>query len=211
MGLWVYQQTGSVTNFAFIALASILPHLVLSPLASALVARWDRRKAMIFSDIGAGASTLLIAAFFFANRLEIWHIYLATALSSACGTFQWPAYTASISLLVPKKNLERANGMVQFGQAAAEVLTPILAGVLLVTIRLSDVILIDVATFIAAVCALLIVRIPLPASAPSEHKAKPSLLREAAIGWKYITVRSGLLGLLLFLGSSGSPGTLSSS
>ena len=144
LGLWVYQHTGSVTNFALIALSSILPHLLLSPLAGALVDRWDRRKAMIFSDIGAGLSTLLIAMFFFVNRLEVWHIYLATALSSACGTFQWPAYTAAISLLVPKKNLGRANGMVQFGQAASEILTPILAGVLLVTIRLSGIILIDV-------------------------------------------------------------------
>jgi MFS family permease len=198
LGLWVYQQTGSVTNFALIALSSILPHLLLSPLAGALVDRWDRRKAMILSDIGAGLSTLLIAVFFFANRLEVWHIYLATALSSACGTFQWPAYTAAISLLVPKKNLGRANGMVQFGQAAAEILTPILAGVLLVTMRLSGVILIDVATFLFAVGTLLVVRIPLPGSASSAHKEKHSLLHEAAYGWKYITARSGLLGLLLF-------------
>ncbi len=198
LGLWVYQRTGSVTNFALIALASILPQLLLSPLAGVVVDRWNRRTMMILSDIGAGASTLLIAAFFFTNRLEVWHIYLATALSSACGTFQWPAYTASISLLVPKKNLGRANGMVQFGQAASEVLTPILAGALLVTIRLSGVILIDVATFVFAVGTLLVVRIPLPAAAPSEHKAQPSLLHEAAIGWQYITTRSGLLGLLVF-------------
>jgi hypothetical protein len=33
---------------------------------------------------------------------------------------------------------------------------------------------------------------------PSAHKEKHSLLHEAAYGWKYITTRPGLLGLLLF-------------
>lgn len=197
LGLWVYQQTGSVTRFAFIALASILPHLLLSPLAGALVDRWDRRKAMILSDIGAGVSTFMIALLFFTHRLEVWHIYLATAMSAACGTFQWPAYTAAITLLVPKKNLGRANGMVQFGQAASEILTPILAGVLLVTIQMWGIILIDVTTFVFAVFTLLLVRIPLPATVSHPHK-QHSLLHEAVYGWKYITARSGLLGLLLF-------------
>lgn len=53
LGVWVYQRTGSVTQFALISLFTALPGIVFSPLAGALVDRWDRRWAMILSDAGA--------------------------------------------------------------------------------------------------------------------------------------------------------------
>jgi len=198
LGLWVYQRTGSVTQFALIALSSILPHLILSPLAGALVDRWDRRWVMILSDLGAGFSTFLIAALFFTDLLAVWHIYLITAISAAFDTFQWPAYSAAITLLVPKENLGRANGMVQFGQAASEIFAPVLAGILMVTIQMWGVLLIDFVTFLFAVGTLLIVRFPEHKTTTTEKEGKGHLLHEAMYGWKYITARPGLLGLLLF-------------
>ena len=57
LGVWVYQRTGSVTQFALISLFTALPGIVFSPIAGALVDRWDRRWAMIISDTGAGLST----------------------------------------------------------------------------------------------------------------------------------------------------------
>src|SRR5437868_13858431 len=43
LGLWVYQLTGSVTQFALILFSGTLPRILLSPLAGALADRWDRR------------------------------------------------------------------------------------------------------------------------------------------------------------------------
>src|SRR5512142_2579964 len=65
LGIWVYQRTGSVTEFALISLFTTLPAIVFSPMAGALVDRWDRRRAMILSDSGAGACTLTIALLLF--------------------------------------------------------------------------------------------------------------------------------------------------
>lgn len=58
LSVWVYQETGSATRLAWIAVASIVQGIVLSPFAGALVDRWDRRRAMILADAGAGSSTL---------------------------------------------------------------------------------------------------------------------------------------------------------
>ena len=128
LGVWVFQRTDSITQFALIGLFTVLPRVLLSPLIGPLVDRWDRRWAMILSDTGAGLSTLTIVLLLYGGRLEIWHIYLLAAVSAAFGTIQWPAYMASTTLLVPKGNLGRANGMSQFGQAASEILAPALAG-----------------------------------------------------------------------------------
>jgi DHA3 family macrolide efflux protein-like MFS transporter len=198
LGLWVYQHTDSVTQFAFIGLFTVLPSVVLSPLAGALVDRWDRRWVMILSDAGAGLCTLIMAFLFLTNRIEVWQIYLAAGASAAFGTFQWPAYSAATTLLVPKKHLGRANGMVQFGQAAAEILAPALAGVLVLAIQVQGVLLIDFVTFFFAVTTLLLVRFPRPGTTTAGQTSRGSLWRQASYGWRFITARRGLLGLLVF-------------
>ncbi len=71
---------------------------------------------MILGDAGAGLGTLALVLLFVAGRLDVWHIYLIAGISAAFSTVQWPAYTASTTLLVAKEHLGRANGMIQFGR-----------------------------------------------------------------------------------------------
>ncbi|MBN1933057.1 MAG: MFS transporter [Anaerolineae bacterium] len=194
LGVWVFEQTGSATQYALIGLFNVLPKIVLSPLAGVIADKWDRRLAMIVSDAGAGISTLVLALLLYAGRLEIWHIYALTAISASFSTIQWPAFAAATTLLVPQKDLGRTNGMMQLGQAAAEILSPALAGVLLGVVRLEGVILIDFATFILAVATLGCVRFPQPQE--MDNAPRVLLKQELAVGWKYIAARQGLLGLL---------------
>ncbi len=197
LGVWVYERTGSPTLFAFIGLFAVLPKVVFSPLAGALVDRLDRRRVMILADGGAGLSTLFVAVLLFSGRLELWHIYLSAAVSSLCGTFQWPAYSAAVSQLLPARNLGRANGMIQFGRAAAEIFSPLLAGTLMLSIRLQGVILIDVATFLFAMFTLLLVRFP-PLARQVPQPGPAALRADLTFGWRYILQRKGLLNLLYF-------------
>lgn len=74
------------------------------------------------------ATALLITL----GRLEVWHIYLTITLSLVFNTFGNLAYTANISLLVPKQHLGRASGMVQVADAVAQLVSPLLAGVLFI-------------------------------------------------------------------------------
>jgi MFS transporter, DHA3 family, macrolide efflux protein len=203
LGIWVYQQTNSITQFSLISLSIALPLILISPFAGAFVDRWSRRWVMIVSDFGSGLSTLAIALLLATNSLEIWHIYLATAASSTCKAFQLPAYKAAITMLVPKQYLSRVNGMVQLGQALGQLIAPILGGVLLVFIQLQGIILIDFGTFLLALIPLLVVRFPSPKDGMAEQpEKKEPLLRSIVYGWKYIAARSGLLGLLIFYATS---------
>ncbi|MGB5985303.1 MAG: MFS transporter, partial [Desulfobacterales bacterium] len=147
LGVYVYQGTGSVTQFALISLFVTLPTILLSPFAGALVDRWDRRTVLILSDTGAGLSTLAIFLLLASGRLEVWMIYLATGISSAFSAFQWPAYSASTALLVPKEHFGRASGMTQLNEAAAQIVAPAIAGAVVVTIGVQGVIFIDFVTF----------------------------------------------------------------
>jgi MFS family permease len=202
LGVWAFQRTGSVTRFALISFCASLPGILISPMAGALIDRYDRRWIMILSDTGAGLCTLVIALLLWAGRLEIWHIYIIVAVSSAFVAFQWPAHSAAITLLVPKQQLGRASGMVQSAQAAAQIVAPVMAGMLIGLVRVEGIALIDFATFLFAVSTLLIVRIPAPPKSMSEETSTGSLWQEALYGWRYLKVRPGLMQLLGFFAAT---------
>jgi MFS family permease len=121
LGVWVFQRTGSVTQFTLIVICTVAPGILLSPLVGALVDRWDRRLIMILSNVASGVSTFVIALLFFVGALQLWHIWILMAAISTSTAFLLPSYSASIALIVPQRHLGRASGLVQFGQAAGEI------------------------------------------------------------------------------------------
>lgn len=194
LAVWMYLETDSVTLLALIMLASTLPGIVLGPVAGALVDRWDRRKVMLVSDSSAGIATFVVALLFFTDSLALWHIYLMATIGSLANAFQEPAYTASVPLLVPKKHIGRANGLVQMGQAIGTLVAPVLAGVLVATTGLWGILVVDGATFAVAVTTLSLVRIPRPAAAPS---TTAHLWGQIVEGWQWLRARGGLFGFML--------------
>lgn len=198
LGVWVYQTTGSATQFSLIYLFTELPAILVAPVAGAIADRWDKRWVMILSDVGSALGTAAIALLFWLGKLEIWHIYLAMALSSTCKGFQVPTYNAIPTLLVGKENFGRANGMIQLGKAAGHLFSPILAGILVEIIQLQGIIAIDFATFGFALLTLLIVRLPDQQKSSDKNKNQTSFWTDINYGWQYILARSGLLMMLIF-------------
>ncbi|MCU0532502.1 MAG: MFS transporter [Hydrococcus sp. Prado102] len=198
LGVWVYQRTGSVTQFALISLFTALPLIAISPVAGAIVDRSDRRWIMILSNAGAAINTLAIALLLATNRLDVWHVYLTVVLKSTFSAFQWPAYTASTTLLVPKQYLDRASGLIQLGRAGSQLVSPVLGGLLLVSIQLQGIVLLDFLSFLFALVTLLGVRFPKAKTVIAPKKGKGSLLQGTVYGWRYLTARPGLLGLMIF-------------
>ncbi|HYR12201.1 MAG TPA: MFS transporter, partial [Longimicrobium sp.] len=193
--VWVYQKTGSAEAFGLLFFAATVPMVVLSPFAGALVDRWDRRRVLLVSDGLSALMTLAIAALLYTDTFRIWHFVLLSGLGSAVATFQMPAFTASVGMLVPKRHFARASGMMQTSEAVTGILTPLVAGVLVTTIGLWGILAIDVATFLIAVATLAAVKIPNPPPAPGPRQ---HLLREAHDGWVFVRQRPALLYLLIY-------------
>lgn len=197
LGLWAWQQTGSATALALMTFFATAPALIFGPLAGALVDRWDRRAVLALADTVSGLGSLAVVALFALGRLEIWHLYVVGAISAAAQAFQWPAYSAVITVLVPKEQYGRANGMVSLAEPVGAIVAPVLAGLLVTLIGIGGVLAIDVASFLFAVGSLLVVRIPAPPrSAEGAAAQRNSLLADSIFGFRYIWARKGLLGLL---------------
>ncbi|NJM40937.1 MAG: MFS transporter [Anaerolineae bacterium] len=195
--IWAYEKTGSVTALALVQVFSITPFLLISPIAGAMIDRYNRKLMMALSDLGAGLATVGLLALQAAGALEVWHLYVAAAISGTFGAFQWPAYSASISLMVPKEQLGRANGLMSLMESGPGVLAPLMAGALLPFVKFTGILLFDVVTFVIAIAALAVVFVPQPPRTEEGAKGQGNLLKESAYGFRYILERPSLLGLQL--------------
>jgi len=195
--IWMYQETKSATAMGLMTAFYITPFLLLSPIAGVLVDRYDRKLMMMLSDIVAGIATILILVFSALGILEFWMLYLVAILYGLGNTFQWPAYSAAITTMLPKEQYGRANGLMSVLDAGPAVFAPFLAGALLPVIGLNGILLADVITFLLAIGALMVVFIPPPIQTHEGTTAQGSMLKEAWFGFKYIFDRPSLLGLQL--------------
>jgi MFS transporter, DHA3 family, macrolide efflux protein len=195
LGVWVYQQTKSVTAFSLISFFTVLPEIALLPVAGVIVDKFDRRWVMLLGVLGSGSCGAVLAALALMGQLQLWHIYLMLMISSAFESVQFPALSASITLLVSRRNLSRANGMVSLGTSFAMVAAPVLAGVFLQVIGLTKVLLINVAAYAFAVLTLCIVRLPRPEQSSGVNSA--SFRRDIVQVWRYVTEQRELAALLM--------------
>ena len=199
LSIWVFQKTSSATSLGIMATAFTLPYLLIIPLAGVLVDRYNRKLMMAVSDLAAGLGTLAILVLFATGRLEVWHFYVVNVVIGLGNAFQWPAYSAAITTMVPKEHYGRANGMMTFVQAGPGIVAPLLAGALLPVIGLNGILLLDVATFVLAIGALLLVHVPPPVRTADGEAGKGSFWHEATYGFKYIFARPSLLGYVIML------------
>lgn len=199
LNIWVFEETGSASVFALMIFFTLTPGLVLGSFAGALVDRWNRRWVLILSDTGAAIITLGVLVAFNYRVAQVWHLYIAVALSSILGAFQMPAYKSSVTLLVPPDDYARASGLTDIGIGLVKVGAPALAGLLYSVIGINGIISIDLITFLFAVSTLLVIQIPQPITSTIGKGEKGSLFEEAVFGWKYILARPGFVGLVIFV------------
>jgi DHA3 family macrolide efflux protein-like MFS transporter len=73
---WLTQTTGSATVLATASLVGLLPNVLLSPIAGALVDHWKRKTVMILADGTVALATLALALLFLSGSIQYWHVYL---------------------------------------------------------------------------------------------------------------------------------------
>ncbi|HEY3473589.1 MAG TPA: MFS transporter [Anaerolineales bacterium] len=193
--IWVFQETGSATALGLLQVFFITPLLVISPLAGVMVDRHNRKLMMMVSDLAAGMATIAILVLQAFGVLEVWHLYAAAVFQGLGNAFQWPAYSAAISTMIPNEQYGRANGMMSLIEMGPGVLAPMLAGALLPVIGLNGILSLDVVTFILAIVVLLFVHIPQPPRTVEGAQGQGNILTEALYGFRYIFARPSLLGL----------------
>jgi len=199
--MWAWHITGQATALALVAFFSFLPVVAVSPIAGAVVDRYDRKKVMMLADFAAGLPTVAVLSLYLTGNLQVWHLFITGAVSGGFQAFHFPAYSAAITMMLHKKQLGRANGMLATAQFVSLIFSPVIAALILSTAGFESgvalVMMIDIVTFLAAISMLFFVHIPRPPVTEAGRKGMGSIWKESFYGFRYIYERSSLLGLQL--------------
>jgi DHA3 family macrolide efflux protein-like MFS transporter len=216
VGVWVYERTQSATLFGLILFFEMLPGVLIAPWTGVAADRMNKRLVMLIGNAGMIVGALVVLFATMHNHVNFWLLYPALVIGSVFAQLHAAAYDSCIVLLMPESRWNRANGLVQLGEAIANVSAPLAAGALLIVLHIWGLILLDIATFGVAFLALLVMKMPdvsQPAASAQEPKPEPEPEPDATAGpapeaassrlkddlwygWRFIRAGRGLLAML---------------
>ena len=192
--LYIYLQSHSLTLYAMLSVTGLVPTLLVSPVAGAIVDRCDRRIVMLLGDTASALSILCLGILLWTHGFHTWEVYPILVAMAVAGTFQRLAYSSATAQLVPKRFMGHAIGLNQFASGTAQLLVPLVAVGLFAAIGLGGMVALDVASYAVAIGVVLVVRFP---DAMARQRKEPlfSAIKE---GLEYSWRLRGLRGMLLF-------------
>lgn len=199
VGIWIFQQTGQVTPLTMLALASVVPRLLLVNIAGVLADRWNRRAVLVIADTGQALGTLALLLSVLLDSFAVWQLYGVALLQAACATLQGPVVFAITPRLVSARNRTRANTLHQLSGPLAGLIAPAMAGWLYTLVAVPGVLAIDLASYAIAIAALLVVPLPRSEPRPEATGLGRPLWRDALAGFEYLRTQPGLSILLVLL------------
>jgi len=207
------QRPALALGLSATTIATILPLLVVMPLAGAFADRHDRRHIMLVANVCSALLTGLLFALLLAHVLTLWVAVALLTGYAVSGSFHSAAFDSSYGLLVPESQLGRANGMMQTSFALSQVLAPAIAAALIGAPALARSTRVplpwlaslpsgvpfafaaDALTFVIAAVAIALLRIPSPARRVARNASVWTDVRE---GIEWIVRRRPFLWLMSF-------------
>ena len=189
---WVLEATGSATAMGTVLIFTSVPMLIFLLFGGVAVDRFSRTRVMLASDLGRGVVVGIVALLAFGQRLELWHIYIASIVFGFVDAFFQPAFTALVPEVTPAVALTSANSLTSLSERLAGIVGPALGAVIVGISGTSTAFLLDGITFfLSAICL-----IPILALSTKAVKGRASMLRDLGEGintvrylpWLWITI-----------------------
>jgi DHA3 family macrolide efflux protein-like MFS transporter len=194
--------------------------LLFAPIAGAWADRHDRKRTMMAVDFASGCLSLVIMTLMLTHLLEFWSLLIILVIFGALSPFHASAFDTSYAMIVPEKQLPRANGMMQTIWSLSGILSPAIAATIIALPSLARqgtlpsafnnllsgltdgsalAIGVDAVTFFIASATLIFLNIPSPKRTDLHAdgtKKKTSVWADIKEGALYIKRRPPLLWLL---------------
>lgn len=173
LSLYVLGITGSATKFASVLAITIIPRLILGPIAGVFADWFDKKKMMVALDILSG---IIIGIFVLIYRitggLDMTHIYILSITLSLIGVIFQPVTSSILPSIIKKEELVDGNGLSSFVMDLGNLLSPALAGILMGSYGLYVILIINSISFILSGISEAFIRIPKINSKPQNITIK---------------------------------------
>jgi len=191
---------GGVTEVALVSAGQFVPFVVLSLPAGVWADRIDRKRILIASDSVRVATQTLAAILLLSGSATVPALVVLAAVFGAADAFFAPAFSGLLPTTVAPRNIQPANALRGMTFSLANVVGPVLAGLLIVDAGgPGAALLLDAATFAVSLVLLTPLRPRLVAEVLDIEEPEPAVESFGAslrAGWAEVRSRSWVLGFL---------------
>lgn len=193
--VWLVSElTDSPFMLGLLGIARAVPQLLLSPVAGVVVDRLNQRKLLFFTQFASLIGSFVLGMLILTGNVQVWQVYVEVAVGAVIQSFDAATRQALFPRLVPRRLIPEAVTLqVSAGRTSAFV-GPIIGGLAIAWAGVAAPFLLNAATFLALMGALVLMR----GVAPRPERERSSFRRELTEGM-HVILRSPVLSGLLKL------------
>jgi MFS family permease len=188
----IYQLTGSTLAVAAISFVELVPLVTLTLLGGALADALDRRKLLIWTQVGMALTGVGLVVNAAVPNPQTWACFVLAFFSASFFCLGVGGMRSITPRLVPEDKISAAIVLESISSSFASVAGPALGGVLIGFAGLTTTYVFDLVTFVAGIASI----VALPTIAPVADADRPSL-RSIADGFRYVIRQPVVLGFML--------------
>jgi MFS family permease len=192
----VYRLTGSSFLLGAVGFASQIPVFLIAPFGGTTADRHNRQEVVIATQTASMILALILAALTLTGKVQVWHIFVLSAMLGVVNAFDIPARQAFLVDMVGKEDLMNAIALNSSMFNGARIVGPALAGVLVASIGEGWCFFANGISYIAVIIGLLMMRV----DAPGKLAGDGSQLQHILEGFRFAMSTGPIRAILLLLG-----------
>lgn len=193
--LLVLKLTGSGTDLGIIVALQALPVLVLGPWGGVLADRFPKRTVLYITQTAAGVLALILGLLVVAQQAQVW---MVGALAFGLGLVRLvdnPTRQSFVTEMVGREHLQNAVSLNSTLVSLARVIGPTIAGIMVAAVGLAACFLVNAASYLLIVIALVLMRADELYPAPRSHRVRGQM----SAGVAYVKTNHPVLIALLMM------------
>ena len=197
-GWLVLQLSNSAFWLGVDAFMSTAPGLVFTLVGGVFADLVDRRKLLIYSQIVAGLTALILGTLIVTGVVKVWMILVLSFVTGSCMSIAGPSYMALVFDLVDREDLANAIALNSTQFQLARALGPVAAGIAFKLFDVAGCFFANGISFAAVVIGLAMVRYRTRnAERPAAYPARGKFLANLIDGFRYVASRPRVSMLLI--------------
>jgi MFS family permease len=197
-GWLVLQLSNSAFWLGVDAFMSTAPGLVFTLVGGVFADLVDRRKLLIYSQIVAGFTALILGTLIVTGVVKVWMILVLSFVTGCCMSIAGPSYMALVFDLVDREDLANAIALNSTQFQLARALGPVAAGIAFKLFGVAGCFFANGISFAAVVIGLAMVRYRTRnAERPAAYPTRGKFLANLIDGFRYVASRPRVSMLLI--------------
>ncbi|NBR78185.1 MAG: MFS transporter, partial [Microbacteriaceae bacterium] len=180
------------TTLGIVTALQFLPAMLLSLYGGLLADRFNKRKLLLLTNVGAGFASVILGILVVTGSVVLWHVFALALLLGIFTAIDSPIRVSFTSELVGKDDLANAVSLNSANFNAGRLIGPALSGFLIYQFGTGPSFLLNTATYVVMVVTLSVIR-----DKDLHISSKPNRENKLKEAFEYVLKRPDLLLVML--------------